>query len=83
MLGRIGRDRRTRSKREDGGPHSDHRSKFPRPRQNLIQLVQKSQHWGVVALDLIVRAALWAFEGFFDSCLVLLRALDPMEQTGF
>ena len=76
-------EKRTRSKREDSGPHSNHRSNFPRTRHDLIQPVQKPQHWGVVALDLVVCATLWAFEGFLDSCLIFLRTLDPMKQTGF
>ena len=77
--GLIGTSRRTRTEREDSGPHPNQRDKLPRTSQGLIQLVQEPQCWGVVALDLVVHATLWAFEGFLCPRLVLLGALDPMK----
>jgi len=82
MFGQIERSKLTRSKREDSGPHSNHRGNFPRARQDLIQLVQKPQHRGVVALYLVVGTTLRAFEGFLRPCLGFLGALDPVKQTG-
>lgn len=83
MFGRIETKKRTRSKCEDGGPHSNHRGSFPRRRQEFIQLVQEPQSRGVVALDLVVCTTLRALEGLLNPRLVLLRTLYPMKQTGF